>query len=355
MADRSKELVERVGQAIAGNTPLRIVGNDSKAFMGRRAIGERVSTEGHAGLIEYEPTELVIAARSGTTLAELNEVLQANGQCLGCEPPYFGNATFGGATIGGTLACNQSGPARPWLGSIRDHVLGIRLVNGRGEHLRFGGRVMKNVAGYDVSRLQAGAMGTLGLITEVTLRVFPRPERRATAVLEMDAAEAVRIMNEESREGGSLSGACWVDGRLYLRYSGLNVAVEDRLRRRGGEALEGDGMFWRNVREQQLDFFSGDDPLWRIVGRSAAAHVGDGQWLLDWGGAQRWLRGSREWHELQGMAEGLGGQLSLYRGGHRDGEVLHPRTPAQQRLHQALKQAFDPQGIFNPGRLYSWM
>jgi glycolate oxidase FAD binding subunit len=109
------------------------------------------------------------------------------------------------------------------------------------------------------------------------------------------------------------------------------------------------------VREQQLDFFSGDDPLWRIVGRSAAAHVGDGQWLLDWGGAQRWLRGSREWHELQGMAEGLGGQLSLYRGGHRDGEVLHPRTPAQQRLHQALKQAFDPQGIFNPGRLYSWM
>ena len=350
MADRSRELVERIRQAIAVNTPLRIVGQDSKAFMGRRAAGEVVSTAGHTGLIEYEPTELVVAARSGTRLDELNEQLEAHGQCLGCEPPEFG-----GATIGGTLACNQSGPARPWLGSIRDHVLGIRLVNGRGEHLHFGGRVMKNVAGYDVSRLQAGAMGTLGLITEVTLRVFPRPERRATAVLEMGAVEALRVMSEESREGGPLSGACWVDGRLFLRYSGLDAAVADRLRRRGGAALQGDEIFWRNVREQRLEFFSGDGPLWRISGRSAATHGGDGPWLLDWGGAQRWLRGSREWPELISLAESMGGQLGLYRGGDRDGEVLHPRTPAQQRLHRALKQAFDPQGIFNPGRLYSWM
>jgi glycolate oxidase FAD binding subunit len=355
MADRSKELLERVGQAIAGNTPLRIVGRDSKAFMGRRAVGEVLSTAGHTGLIEYEPTELVVAARSGTTLVELNEQLAAHGQWLGCEPPRFDNATSGGATIGGTLACNQSGPARPWLGSIRDHVLGIRLVNGRGEHLHFGGRVMKNVAGYDVSRLQAGALGTLGLITEVTLRVFPRPERRATAVLEMDAVEALRVMSEESREGGPLSGACWLDGQLYLRYSGFEAAVADRLRRRGGVALEDDSAFWSNLREQRLEFFSGDEPLWRISGRPAAAHGGGGPCLIDWGGAQRWLRGSREWPELISLAESMGGQLSLYRGGDRDGEVLHPRTPAQQRLHRALKEAFDPQGIFNPGRLYSWM
>jgi glycolate oxidase FAD binding subunit len=349
MADRSRELVERVRQAIAGNTPLRIVGNDSKAFMGRRAAGEVVSTAGHAGLTEYEPTELVVAARSGTTLAELNEALDANGQCLGCEPPEFG-----GATIGGTLACNQSGPARPWLGSIRDHVLGVRLVNGRGEHLHFGGRVMKNVAGYDVSRLQAGALGTLGLITEVTLRVFPRPERRATAVLEMDATEAIRVMSEASREGGPLSAACWVGGRLYLRYAGLDAAVADCLRRRGGVALQGDEIFWRDVREQRLEFFGGDEPLWRLAGRSSAP-PGRGPWLLDWGGAPRWLRGCRDWPELVALAESMGGQLSLYRGGDRDGEVLHPRTLAQRRLHLALKQAFDPQGIFNPGRLYSWM
>lgn len=350
MADRSRELVERVRQALASGTPLRIVGNDSKAFMGRSTNGEAVSTATHTGLVEYEPTELVVAARSGTTLAELNDRLEAHGQCLGCEPPQFG-----GATLGGTLACNQSGPARPWLGSIRDHVLGLRLVNGRGEHLHFGGRVMKNVAGYDVSRLQAGAMGTLGLITEVTLRVFPRPEQQATTVLEMGAGEALRAMSDESRLGGPLSGACWVEGRLYLRYSGLSAAVAERLGSRGGEPLQDDAAFWSDLREQRLDFFGGDEPLWRIAGRSAALHPGAGPWLLDWGGAQRWLRGERPWPELQSLAEGMGGQLSLYRGGDRLGDVLHPRTTAQRRLHLALKQAFDPQGIFNPGRLYSWM
>jgi len=350
MADRSEELVGRVREAMSGNTPLRIVGNDSKAFMGRRSEGEAVSTAGHAGLIEYEPTELVVAVRSGTTLAELSQRLAEHGQCLGCEPPEFG-----GATVGGTLACNQSGPARPWLGSIRDHVLGLRLVNGRGEHLHFGGRVMKNVAGYDVSRLQAGAMGTLGLITEVTLRVFPRPEQQATTVLEMEADEALRVMSEESRLGGPLSGACWIDGRLYLRYAGLATAVAERLRGRGGQPLPDDATFWAQLREQRLDFFDGDGPLWRIAGRAAAAQADPAPCLLDWGGAQRWLRGDRPWPELQLLAEGMGGQLSLFRGGDRQGEVLHPRTAAQKRLHLALKQAFDPQGIFNPGRLYGWM
>jgi glycolate oxidase FAD binding subunit len=198
-------------------------------------------------------------------------------------------------------------------------------------------------------------MGTLGLITEVTLRVFPRPERRATTTLEMDAGEALRVMSDEAREGGPLSGACWVDGRLYLRYSGLEAAVADRLRRRGGDAPSEDEAFWANLREQRLAFFGGDEPLWRVAGRSAAALGGDGPWLLDWGGAQRWLRGPREWAGLQSLAEGMGGQATLYRGGDREGDVLHPRTPAQKRLHLALKQAFDPRGIFNPGRLYSWM
>jgi glycolate oxidase FAD binding subunit len=350
MADRAEELLGRVRQAAAAASPLRIVGHDTKAFMGRRAAGAAVSTAGHTGLIEYEPTELVVAARSGTPLAELQDMLQQNGQWLGCEPP-----DFGGATLGGTLACNQSGPARPWLGSIRDHVLGVRLVNGRGEHLRFGGRVMKNVAGYDVSRLQAGAMGTLGLITEVTLRVFPLPEYRATAVLAVDAGAALEIMSDESRKGGPLDGACWVDGRLYLRYSGFEAAVTERLRQRGGETLQQDSAFWAGLREQQQDFFAGDAPLWRISCRSAAAQAGEGEWLLDWGGAQRWLRGAGEWPRLQSLAEGMDGQLSLFRGGDRAGEVLHPRTPAQRRLHLALKQTFDPQGIFNPGRLFSWM
>jgi glycolate oxidase FAD binding subunit len=350
MADRSAELVERVKAACSAREPLRIVGNDSKSFMGRRTAGTNVATAGHTGLIEYEPSELVIAVRSGTPLAEVRSILQEHGQCLGCEPP-----DFGGATIGGTLACNQSGPARPWLGSIRDHVLGVRLVNGRGEHLRFGGRVMKNVAGYDISRLQAGAMGTLGLITEVTLRVFPRPEYRATAVSEASFDQALEIMSDESRGGGPLSGACWFDGLLYLRYAGFEAVVAERLRRRGGETLPDEQVFWTELREQRLDFFAGDEPLWRIACRAAAGQAGDGRWLLDWGGAQRWLRGAQDQAALQSLAGRTGGQLSLFRGGDRDGEVLHARTPAQQQLHLALKHAFDPQRIFNPGRLYSWM
>jgi FAD/FMN-containing dehydrogenase len=229
MADRSRELVDRVQQALASGTPLRIVGNDSKAFMGRSAGGETLSTATHAGLVEYEPTELVVAVRSGPTLAELNDQLQANGQCLGCEPPQFG-----GATVGGTLACNQSGPARPWLGSIRDHVLGLRLVNGRGEHLHFGGRVMKNVAGYDVSRLQAGAMGTLGLITEVTLRVFPRPEHQATTVLEMGAAPA----------GSTAACTCAIPGSTLLSRSAWGAAVASRCRTMGRSGRSSGSSGW---------------------------------------------------------------------------------------------------------------
>jgi len=350
MNDRSADLIEQVREALGRGTAIRIVGNNSKAFMGRPVDGEVVSTAGHSGVVEYEPTELVVTARAGTPLAEVEEVLARHDQCLGCEPPHFGNAT-----IGGTLACNQSGPARPWLGSIRDHVLGLRLINGHGEHLHFGGRVMKNVAGYDVSRLQAGALGTLGLVTEVTLRVFPRPEFAATVALELDSPAALAVMSEEARQGGTLNGACWISGRLYLRYAGLEAAVSAQLRRIGGDVVSDGDAFWRGVREQQHEFFAGEQPLWRITARPAAAHGPEGDWLLDWGGAQRWLRRTDDRTALEQLAEGMGGQVSLYRGGDRLGEVLHRRSPGQQRLHQALKRAFDPQGLFNPGRLYSWM
>ena len=354
MADRGEELLQQVRYAVEHADPLQIVGNGSKVFMGREPAGKVISTAGHSGLIEYEPTELVITVRSGTTLAEVDDVLGAEGQWLGCEPPWFA-ADSGGATVGGTLACNQSGPARPWLGSIRDHVLGLRLINGRAEQLHFGGRVMKNVAGYDVSRLQAGAMGTLGLITEVSLRVFPRPECQGTAVLECDAAAAIARMSRESLAGGALSAATWVDGRLFLRYSGSETVVRERLTSAGGERLAAAESFWTSIREQRHDFFTADEVLWRLSVPPAAPLPEDGRWLIDWSGAQRWLHGPHRLGALEETAERVGGQAALYRGGDRSGEVFHRRTVAQRRIHLSLKRAFDPQGVFNPGRLFSWM
>jgi len=349
MPDCSAQLIDQVREAASLESPLRIVGNDSKAFMGRPAKGRAVTVSPHSGIVEYEPTELVITARAGTSIAELKTELAVYSQCLGCDPPTFGNAT-----VGGTLACNQSGPARPWMGSIRDHVLGVRLINGKGEHLRFGGRVMKNVAGYDVSRLQAGAMGCLGILTEVTLRVYPQPEHEETVVMDMTADESIGVMNRESLRGGPLSGACWADGHLYLRFSGCATAVRSRSQALDGDLLEAGHGFWSSLREQGHDFFAGDSPLWRLSVKAGAEHEA-GHGLIDWGGAQRWLRGEYELAAMESLAERLGGQATLYRGGNRASEVFHSRTDAQKRVHLALKQAFDPHGIFNPGRLYGWL
>ena len=349
MKDISSQLIDRVKQAVADKSPLRIVGNDSKAFMGRQPKGDPVSIAPHQGVVEYEPTELVISVRAGTTIADLDAELASHSQYLGCEPPRDANAT-----VGGTLACNLSGPGRPWIGSIRDHVLGIRMINGKGEQLRFGGRVMKNVAGYDVSRLQAGAMGCLGIITEVTLRVYPLPQHQTTIMQPMGEAEAIETMNRESLRGGPLSAACWVDDCLYLRFSGNEAAVRSRSEAIDGDPMESATDFWTKIRERKHEFFVGEEPLWRLSTKSAAEPV-DEPCLLDWAGAQRWLRGEQELEQRELLAQRLHGQAALFRGGDREAEVFHSRTEAQKRVHLALKQAFDPAGIFNPGRLYGWL
>lgn len=349
MPDISTQLLEQVNQAVAQKTPLRIAGNDSKTFMGRRTEGSLLSVSGHSGVVEYEPTELVITVRAGTTITDLNAELGRHSQSLGCESLESGNAT-----VGGSLACNQSGPGRPWIGSIRDHVLGVRLINGKGEHLRFGGRVMKNVAGYDVSRLQAGAMGCLGVISEVTLRVYPRPQFQATVAIGIAADEAIEVMNRESLRGGPMSAACWVDGRMYLRFSGNEAAVRSRSQACGGEMLAAGDDFWSQIRELRHEFFAGDEPLWRLSVKPAAEQS-DEQCLLDWGGAQRWLRGGSDLAERESQAERMGGQATLFRGGNRKEEVFHARTEVQKRVHLALKKAFDPHGVFNPGRMYGWL
>lgn len=354
MADIAEQLQEQVLQARNAGHKLNIVGGDTKAFMGRAADpdADTLNVSEHTGVVEYHPVELVLTVRAGTPLADIDAALAENGQALHFEPPRFGQKS----TIGGTLACNLSGPARPWAGSIRDQVLGIRLINGKGEHLRFGGQVMKNVAGYDVSRLQAGAMGTLGVITEISLKVMPKPAASVTLVQDMALEEVIHYMNSRAAEPKPITAACWLDGRVYLRLSGARSAVEATAEKWSGEVMEGGNLFWQQLQHMQHEFFAGDAPLWRFsVGSTATNPKLDGPWLIDWAGAQRWYRGEAELEQLEPLAREAGGQVSLFRGGDRTGEVMHSQPDGLKGIQRRLKSAFDPDGIFNPGRLYSWL
>lgn len=354
MADQTQDLLDQVQSARDAGRKLSIGGGGSKAFMGRESEVETtpLSLAGHTGIVDYQPVELVLTARAGTRLTEIEATLAEHNQRLSFEPPRFSDT----ATIGGTLATNQSGPGRPWNNSVRDQVLGLRLINGKAEHLRFGGQVMKNVAGYDVSRLQAGAFGSLGVITEISLKVMPRPAATLTLVQPMSLEDAIAVMNERAGVAKPLTGACWFNGELYLRLSGARSAVEATAHQWPGDVTEEDDAFWRDLRDHKLGFFAGDDPLWRFsVGSTAANPPLDGDWIVDWGGSQRWYRGAGTLADMEPLAERAGGQVSLFRGGDRSGEVMHRQPEALRLIQQRLKAAFDPDHLFNPGRLYSWL
>jgi glycolate oxidase FAD binding subunit len=331
---------------------LSIVGGDSKRDIGREQVGEPISVNEYSGVVDYQPTELVVTVRAGTKMAELRKILAEKNQILACETPEFD----GVATVGGALACAQSGPSRPWCGSIRDQVLGIRLINGKAEHLRFGGQVMKNVAGYDVSRLQAGAMGSFGLLTEISLKVLPRPECSKTIRRHLDADVAIRVMNDISGTPLPLTGACWYDGDLYIRLAGQSGVIGAIAADLEGDVLADDDEFWKALREQSLPFFDGAGELWRLSVRANSAHPKpDGDWLIDWGGARRWLSGTYQREDLERIAIGAGGEVTQDRGSDRGAEVFSSPGAAHREMLQRLKSAFDPGAIFNRGRLYSWL
>lgn len=352
MGDIGDELVEAVRVAAENRTRLSIKGGGSKFFIGREIIGESLDITRHSGILEYEPTELVLTARAGTSIKDVTKLLADNDQICPFEP--FNNG--GDATLGGTLACNISGPARPWRGSIRDAMLGARLINGHGEHLKFGGQVLKNVAGYDVTRLQAGAMGTLGVITEMTFRVLPKPAAIVTLVNEMEASDAILRMTQLMGRPWPLSGVTWVANKLYIRLQGAERAVEGAIRELGADTAVESHPVWEGIREQSLQFFAGDLPTWRFSVDATSTHrMADQSWLVDWGGALRWLRGHYGKNELETLAHEMGGHVSLFRHGNRTGEIFHTLTPAMQILQKNLKNAFDPLGILNPGRMYSWL
>ena len=340
-------LIERVRQAIADGTRLRIQGGGSKAFYGRRCAGEPLDLSAHRGVIAYAPSELVITARAGTPLAEIEALLAAHNQMLPFEPPQFSPL----ATLGGMVAAGLSGPRRPWGGAVRDAVLGVKLLNGRGEVLRLGGQVMKNVAGYDLSRLMAGALGTLGVLLEVSLKVLPRPAEEITLTFELDAESAAARQREWGRRPLPLSATLHHGDRLHARLSGSVQGVRVARLALGGEAT--DNSLWTQARDQTLAFFQGARPLWRIaVPPAAPALALPGEQLSEWGGALRWLATDLPADALRRRVAALGGHATLFRHHDGAGEVFQPLAPALLALHRRVKQALDPHGLFNPGRLY---
>jgi len=351
MQDLIEQYAGRIRSAAAEKKPLRLRGGGSKDFYGQALEGEVLDTRAYAGIVAYEPTELVITVRAGTPLAELEAALRAQGQQLAFEPPHFGPA----ATVGGMLAAGLSGPRRQCAGAVRDFVLGVRLLDGRGDDVSFGGQVMKNVAGYDIARVIAGSLGTLGLILEVSLKVPPLPFAEATLRLELPQDKAIALLNHWGGKPLPISACAWAEGELSLRLSGAASAVKAARETIGGELVPAEqaGRFWLAIREQTTPFFGGDRPLWRLSVPSVTPPLAlPGEQLIEWGGALRWLSSKADARTIREAAAQAGGHATLFRASDKSAGVFTPLQPALVKIHRNLKQAFDPAGIFNPGRMY---
>ncbi|MDD2809563.1 glycolate oxidase subunit GlcE [Rhodoferax sp.] len=372
-----QHFTDQIRNAAAQRTPLRIRGAGSKDFYGHPTQGELLDTRSYSGIVSYEPTELVVTVRAGTPVAELEAALAEKGQCLAFEPPHFETAEgSAGGTCGGMVAAGLSGPARASVGSLRDYVLGVQFINGRAEQLTFGGQVMKNVAGYDVSRLMAGSMGTLALLTEISLKVLPVAPGEATLVFELDQAQALAQLHRWGAQPLPLNASCWVQDStapgapelLFVRLRGALAAVESACtqmladvpgQRLDNAQAQAD---WRACCDQTLPFFqpaAGQDLcLWRLsVPQTAPVLNLPWPTLVEWHGGLRWLWAPESAHaQLRQAAANVAGSATLFRAACASDTCATARfdalKPATWQVHQRLKAEFDPAGIFNPGRTY---
>jgi len=349
---------EQIRSAVYAGRSLELRGHGSKAFYGERPQGELLDTRAFSGISSYEPSELVVTVKCGTPVVELERVLAEKGQVLAFEPPRFGGA----GTVGGMVAAGLSGPARVSQGSVRDHLLGATMLNGRGELLAFGGTVMKNVAGYDVSRLLAGSMGVLGLIAEVSLKVLPRPV--AVCTLRFDLSQSAAL-NQLNRWGGKplpLHASAWWDGALVLRLAGAQAAVQSAIGQLGGDVIPEDmaAPFWEGVRDHSDEFFvgatravQGGAKLWRLSMPQTAPEIKmPGEQLIEWGGAQRWVVTPMPAAQVREAVAQLGGHATLFRSLDKSSGTFAPLAAPLMKIHRNLKAAFDPKNVFNLGRLY---
>ena len=339
-------LMDQVRNAHATATPLRIRGGHSKRFWVAADAPQELDLRLYSGIVDYAPSELVITARAGTPLSEVEALLHQQGQMLAFEPPHFAPT----ATLGGAIATGLSGPRRPHVGSARDFVLGVRMIDGLGRDLSFGGRVIKNVAGFDVSRLMVGALGSLGVITEVSLKVLPVPAFETTLEWQLQEAAALARVNEWGSLPLPVSATSLQNGRLRARLSGAEVAVRAAMRQMGGDPVADGGLWWQSLREQRASFFETERPLWRLAVKSTAAPLGlSGALLTEWGGALRWIASDHAPAQLHKAAGDAGGHALLFRGGNPARPQLGALDPVLAQIHRRLKHAFDPKGILNPG------
>jgi glycolate oxidase FAD binding subunit len=351
-------LTDRIQQARAARTPLAIRGGGTKVFYGGTPSGEAFDVSGLKGISSYEPSELVVSARCGTPLEELESTLAEHGQCLPFEPPRFKT----GGTVGGMVAAGLAGPSRAAVGGVRDYVLGATLLNGRGELLSFGGQVMKNVAGYDVSRLLAGSLGVLGVICEVSLKVLPIAPATTTLRFELDQATALQTLHGWAAQPLPINASAWWDGMLVVRLRGAGAAVDAACAKLGGERVDEAlaTSFWLGLRDHQDEFFVGAQKavasgasLWRLsLPATAPVLPLSGEQLVEWGGAQRWLCTSTPLAQLRDAAARVGGHATLFMAQDKSAGAFAPLRAPLDRIHRELKAAFDPDRIFNPGRLY---
>jgi glycolate oxidase FAD binding subunit len=347
-------LAGQIRAAAAAGTTLRVRAGGSKDFYGNAPRGEPLDPRPLRGIVSYEPAELALAVRAGTPLAEVEATLAEHGQMLSFEPPHFGPQ----ATIGGTVACGLAGPRRAaagfTYGGVRDFVLGAQLLDGRAQLLRFGGLVMKNVAGYDVARLLAGSLGALGVITEVALKVVPRPAAERTLGFALDEAAALAQLTRWAGQPLPLSASAWAAGLLYVRLSGSDAALAAALRSLGGEPLDPQAaqQLWFGIREHTHPYFAGTLPLWRLSLPPTAPPLGlpDPQ-LIEWGGALRWLRTAAPAAELRALAGRLGGHATRFRDAGPREDVFTPLDAPLLAIHRRLRAQFDPDGVFDAGRL----
>jgi len=356
MSQSHQELLQQFRQQILAasdaGSALCIQGGASKSWYGNLASGEILDTRAYSGVINYEPTELYITARAGTSLRTIEDLLAQHGQMLAFEPPHFGES----ATLGGTVAAGLSGPRRATHGALRDYVLGISTMNGKGEFLRFGGQVMKNVAGYDVSRLMAGSMGSLGLLLDITLKVMPRPACETSLAFAMSEQDALHALNQWAGQALPISASCYHAGRLLIRLSGSESALRLARQKLGGQELEQMESYWFKLREHEHHFFTPEDGLALLrlsLPSTAPALKIRAKSLIEWGGSQRWLWTHEPIHQLRGQIHAMGGHLTQFRYVDPAYPIFTPLSAPLLKIHQQLKKTFDPASVFNRDRLFS--